>query len=127
MILVGVGSLLPPPIWNTENEHGWQVVHCPSAAAIFIGWYLVSLMPRRPPKNNASMAAGISTAMARVADRWNISGLDRRRRCQADTASMTTLPVTSDAASTCRYAQRNTMLVSTAQMSVSWARPPVSW
>ena len=38
MIFLGVGSLLPPPIWNTENEHGWQVVHCPSAAAIFIGW-----------------------------------------------------------------------------------------
>ena len=26
MIFVGVSSLLPPPIWNAENEHGWQVV-----------------------------------------------------------------------------------------------------
>src|SRR5215469_18027943 len=37
-IWVGVWSLFPPPIWNSENEHGWQVVHCASAAAIFIGW-----------------------------------------------------------------------------------------
>ena len=102
MIFVGVGSLLPPPIWNTENEHGWQVVHCPSAAAIFIGWYLVSLMPRRPPKNRASIVAGISTTMASLADRWNIPGLESRRRCQADTASMTAEPVTSEAATTCR-------------------------
>src|SRR6185503_16372619 len=93
MILVGVWSLLPPPIWNTENEHGWQVVHWPSAAAIFIGWYFVSLMPRRPPKNNANIAAGISTTMASLADRWNISVLVPRRRCQADTASMTAAPV----------------------------------
>src|SRR5215469_15078374 len=45
MIWVGVWSLLPPPIWNSENEHGWQVVHCASAAAIFIGWYLASITP----------------------------------------------------------------------------------
>jgi len=38
MICVGVWSLLPPPIWKSENEQGWQVVHCASAAAIFIGW-----------------------------------------------------------------------------------------
>ena len=38
MIWTGVWSLLPPPIWNSENEHGWHVVHCASAAAIFIGW-----------------------------------------------------------------------------------------
>jgi hypothetical protein len=119
--------LLPPPIWNTENEHGWQVVHWPSAAAIFIGWYFVSLMPRRPPKNNANIAAGISTTMASLADRWNISVLVPRRRCQADTASMTAAPVTSEAARTCRYAQRNTMLVRTAQMSVSWARSPAAF
>jgi hypothetical protein len=37
MILVGVSSRLPPPIWNTENEQGWQVSHCASDAAIFIG------------------------------------------------------------------------------------------
>ena len=39
MIWVGVWSLLPPPIWTTENEQ-WlaQVFHRASAAAIFIGW-----------------------------------------------------------------------------------------
>ncbi len=37
MILVGESSWLYPPTWNTENEHGWQVSHCASAAAIFIG------------------------------------------------------------------------------------------
>ena len=25
MICDGVWSLLPPPIWKAENEHGWQV------------------------------------------------------------------------------------------------------
>ena len=30
---------------HSENEHGWQVVHCASAAAIFIGWYLPSITP----------------------------------------------------------------------------------
>ena len=38
MILVGVSSWLYPPIWITENEHGWQVSQFASAAAIFIGW-----------------------------------------------------------------------------------------
>ena len=38
MIWVGVSSFLPPPIWNSENEHGWQVSHWASAAEIFIGW-----------------------------------------------------------------------------------------
>ena len=40
MIFVGVSSFLPPPIWNTENEHGWHVCHCASIAATFIGWYV---------------------------------------------------------------------------------------
>jgi hypothetical protein len=48
MISVGVWSLLPPPIWNSENEHGWQVVHCASAAAIFIG----TLINRVPMRSN---------------------------------------------------------------------------
>ena len=39
MIFVGVSSLLVyPPIWKSEKEHGWHVSHCPSTAAIFIGW-----------------------------------------------------------------------------------------
>ena len=31
-------SFVKPPIWKSENEHGWQVSHCASVAAIFIGW-----------------------------------------------------------------------------------------
>ena len=50
MIRVGVWSLLPPPIWKSENEHGWQVFHCASAAAIFMGWYLASTTPARCPR-----------------------------------------------------------------------------
>ena len=39
MICVGVSSLLPPPIWNSEKEQRLsQVFHWASAAAIFIGW-----------------------------------------------------------------------------------------
>ena len=41
-------------------------------------------------------------ATAIVADRWKTSGLDSRRRCQADTPSITTEPTTSEANSTCR-------------------------
>ena len=61
MIFVGVSSFLPPPIWNTENEHGWQVFHCASAAAIFIGWYLVSMTPSWLPTIMARRIAGSST------------------------------------------------------------------
>ena len=49
MIFVGVSSLFPPPIWNSENEQGWQVSHCASDAAIFIGWYLSSVTPSSLP------------------------------------------------------------------------------
>ena len=61
MICVGVWSFLPPPIWNAENEHGWQFSHWASAAAIFIGWYLVSISPSLLPTNICSRIAGSST------------------------------------------------------------------
>ena len=61
MICDGVSSFLPPPIWNAENEHGWQFSHCASAAAIFIGWYLVSISPSLLPTNICSRIAGSST------------------------------------------------------------------
>ena len=36
---VGVSSFCEkPPIWKSENEHGEQVSHWASVAAIFIGW-----------------------------------------------------------------------------------------
>ena len=75
MIWVGVSSLLPPPIWNSENEHGWQVVHCASAAAIFIGWYLPSITPSSSPTSNVNSIAGTSTISASRADRANTSAL----------------------------------------------------
>ena len=64
MISVGVWSLLPPPIWNSENEHGWQVVHCASAAAIFIGWYRPSITPSSSPTSMVNKIAGTSTISA---------------------------------------------------------------
>src|SRR5262245_47947611 len=123
MIFVGVRSLLPPPIWNRENEQGWQVVHCASAAAIFIGWYLVSTTPRWLPTITANRELGTSTISASDAARWNTPVSEPRRRCHADTASITTEPVTRDASITWTNPQTNTGLDSTAQMSVSCARP----
>jgi hypothetical protein len=71
-----------------------------SAAAIFIGWYVVSTTPRWLPTITANSDAGMSTIRARRAERPKTSGLLRLRRCHADTASMTTHAVTSDASST---------------------------
>ena len=71
MIFVGVGSLLPPPIWNAENEQGWHVVHWASAAAIFIGWYTVSITPSLLPTIRFMKIAGTSTTSATFAVRWN--------------------------------------------------------
>ena len=31
-------SVVKPPIWKSENAHGWHVSHSASVAAIFIGW-----------------------------------------------------------------------------------------
>ncbi len=123
MICVGVWSLLPPPIWNTENEHGWQVVHCASAAAIFIGWYLASTTPSSLPTNMAKISAGTSTTTASRADRLKISFSARWRSCHADTASITAAPVTAEASSTWVYPHKNTGLVSTAQILLSCAYP----
>ena len=41
MIFVAGSSGVQPPIWNTENEHGWQVSQLASMAATFIGWTCV--------------------------------------------------------------------------------------
>src|SRR5258708_114733 len=49
MILSAFWSLLPPPIWNIENEHGWQVSHCVSAAAVFIRLDPPPATPPAPP------------------------------------------------------------------------------
>src|SRR4051812_28642869 len=123
MIFVGFWSLLPPPTWNAENEHGWHVSHCASAAEIFIGWYVASMTPRWLPTPSARKIDGRSTAIETLAERVNTSVWWPRRRYQADTASMSTEPVTSEAVSTCAYPQRNTGFVITAPMSDSCGRP----
>ena len=123
MISVGVWSLLPPPIWNSENEHGWQVVHCASAAAIFIGWYRASMTPSSSPTSMVNRIAGTSTTSASRADRVNTSRSPPCRSCQAETASMTMHPVTSAANSTLAYPHTNTGLVNSAQMSFSCGLP----
>ena len=127
MILVGVWSLLPPPIWNSENEHGWQVVHCASAAAIFIGWYLASITPSSSPTSMVNKIAGTSTTSASRADRVNTARSPRCRSCQAETASMITAPVISDANRTLAYPHTNTGLVNSAQMSFSCGLPLTIW
>ena len=72
-IWVGVWSWLPPPIWNSENEQGWQVLHWASAAAIFIGWYLASITPSSSPTSMVNKMAGTRTMSASRADRVNTS------------------------------------------------------
>jgi len=62
---------LPPPIWISENEQVWQVVHCASAAAIFIGWYLASITPSSSPTSMVNRIAGTRTTRASRADRVN--------------------------------------------------------
>ena len=71
MIFFGVSSYLPPSIWKAENEHGEHVSHCASAAAIFIGWYVVSMMPSLLPTMRFSRIAGTSTTRAVFAVRKN--------------------------------------------------------
>ena len=101
MILVGVSSFLPPPTWNRENEHGWHVSHWASAAAIFMGWYVASTTPSLLPTNMARMVAGRSTTSESLAVCPKASPELPFRTCQADTANITSAPVTAEARSTC--------------------------
>ena len=89
MTWVGVSSFLPPPIWNTENEQGWQVSHCASAAEIFIGWYFASMIPRWLPTIRARMETGSSTTIASFGRAAEQLAVLVRRSCHADTASIT--------------------------------------
>ncbi len=99
---MGVSSFLPPPIWKSEKEQcEGQVVQSASAAAIFIGWYLPSMTPSSLPMNRLSATAGASTASEMIAVRRKASTASLRRRCQAEKASITIAPVTSDARITC--------------------------
>ena len=101
------------------------MVHWASAAAIFIGWYLASMTPSSLPTNMASMMDGTSTTSETRAVRPNASTELPRRRCQAETASMTSAPVTAEASSTWVYPHRNTGLVKTATMLFSCGCPVV--
>ncbi len=98
---MGVSSRRPPPTWKTENEHGWHVVHCASAAAILTGWYLASTTPNSLPTNSASASVGITTTSDSVAERLNADTSIPLRRYHADTASITMHPVTTEARITC--------------------------
>ena len=101
MICEGVLSFLPPPIWNAENEHGLQVSHCASEAAIFIGWYLVSISPSLLPTNSCSTITGNTTISEILALFEKTSTSRRLRRYHAETASITSDPVTREASITC--------------------------
>ena len=69
--------------------------------------------------------AGSSTISDSFAERWNSSTSTVRRRYHAETASITSAPVTADASSTCRYPHTNTGLDSTAPIEDSSGRPVV--
>src|SRR4051812_50080891 len=74
MIFVGSWSFLPPPIWNSEKEHGWHEVHCASAAAIFIGWNSPSVTPSSLPTSRLIIVAGTRKAGALRGDRADAGG-----------------------------------------------------
>src|SRR5690242_8283442 len=96
---VGVGSdWLKPPIWKSENPHGWQVFHCASDPAIFIAWALVTASP-------------------------NVCVSCRRRKCQQHTPSTIDVPKISPASIVCRYARSANELVSSAETLVRCASP----
>ncbi len=97
MICDGVLSFLPPPIWNAENEQGWQFSHCASAAAILTGWYLVSTSPSLLPTNSCRTITGSSTITEIRAAKAKDSTSCPLRICQAAIASITSAPVTSEA------------------------------
>ncbi len=69
-----------------------------------------------------SRIAGKSTMSDSRADRVNTGLSPPCRSCQAETASITAAPVTSDAKTTFEYPHTNTGLVNRAQMSFSCGR-----
>ena len=108
--------LVHPPSCAAEKEQGEQVSHCASIAATFIGWYVVSMTPRWLPTPSARTDAGRSTASESFSECRKTSGVLPFLICQAQTAIMTRLPVTSDARTTCVYPHTNTGLVNSALM-----------
>ncbi len=76
------------------------MVQSASAAAIFIGWYVPSTTPSSLPTKRLMATAGNRTTSEITAVRRKASTWFFRWRCQADTASITAAPVTSDARTT---------------------------
>ena len=117
--------LLTSPTANSENG-AWSVVrHSASAAAIFIGCWLVMIWPCRWPTTLVSIPHTRTTAPAtfsvlRCMSRYSPPA---RRRCQALMASTTPPPVMPAAKTVCGNVTSWVELVSSAQMLVSSARP----
>ena len=103
MLKLGVWSLwLKPPIWNSENAHFWQSSHCASAAEIFIGWRLVTRIPKWLPNHMFAHETGTNTISATFAAGRKISTLRPRAKCQQQTPSITIDPKVRPARMTCR-------------------------
>ena len=117
MILVGVSSCFPPPIWTAEKEQGGQVLplrlHRRDLHRLIRGLDDAEVAADHHANRIGRGAARPSESFAVLR---NTSRVCPRRRCHADTASITRLPVTSDASSTWMYPHTNTGLVNTAQM-----------
>ena len=98
MLKLGVSSLwVKPPIWNRENAHFWQSSHCASAAEIFIGWRLVTRIPKWLPNHRFTHETGTSTISATFAAGLKSSTLRPRAKCQQQTPNTTAAPQVSPA------------------------------
>ena len=112
-----------PPIWKSENPHGWHVFHCASEAAIFMLCWAVTASPKRLPTDSWISVAGIATITASFAARRNSSTLRPRNKCQQDTPSITIEPKIKPARIVCRYAISANSFESSAPTLVSCALP----
>ena len=100
--------------------------HCASAAAIFMGWNLVSLIPSLPPKNSTRAAAGRSTARATVADLRKAGTCRHWRRCQAEMPTRNVPATAKPPETVCVKAAMAVLLLSSAQIEVSRGMPSTS-
>ena len=90
---LGVSSLwVKPPIWNSENAQCEHVSHCASLAEIFIGWRLVTRIPKWLPNQRLTHETGTSTISATFAAGRKSSTLRPRAKCQQQTPNTTAAP-----------------------------------
>ena len=87
MIFVGVSSSLPPPIWNSENEHGWQVVPLRLGRGDLHRLVLVLDDAELAADHHAEerRPATSTTSARRGRAREHLGVCEPRRRCQAET------------------------------------------